>query len=73
MRKIRINELARELEVNHAAVIDTLPELGITEKKTHSSSIDEDMAGLAITAATFRRRRRAPSRNEPAQRDRRAG
>jgi len=38
--QIRINELARELEVKAKAVIDYLPEAGVTEKKTHSSSID---------------------------------
>ena len=40
MSKIRINELARELEVKAKAVIDYLPEVGVTEKKTHSSSIE---------------------------------
>ncbi len=44
MSKIRINELARELEVKPSAIIDLLPELGVTEKKTHSSSIEEDAA-----------------------------
>ena len=44
MNKIRINELARELEVKAHEIIDMLPELGVTEKKTHSSSIDEDVA-----------------------------
>ncbi len=44
MKKIRINELARELEVKPGAIIDMLPELGVQEKKTHSSSIDEDVA-----------------------------
>ena len=44
MSKIRINELARELEVKPSAIIDLLPELGVTEKKTHSSSIEEDEA-----------------------------
>ncbi|HKE25028.1 MAG TPA: translation initiation factor IF-2 [Bryobacteraceae bacterium] len=44
MKKIRINELARELEVKAHEIIDLLPELGVTEKKTHSSSIDEDVA-----------------------------
>src|SRR5579862_542039 len=44
MNKIRINELARELEVKSHEIIDRLPELGVTEKKTHSSSIDEDVA-----------------------------
>ena len=45
--KIRINELARELEVKPNIILDLLPELGVEEKKTHSSSIDEDVA-LAI-------------------------
>src|SRR5579884_4236045 len=44
MSKIRINELARQLEVKSREVIDKLHELGIAEKVTHSSSIDEDMA-----------------------------
>jgi translation initiation factor IF-2 len=44
MNKIRINELARELEVKAHEILDKLPELGVTEKKTHSSSIDEDVA-----------------------------
>src|SRR5215831_16963543 len=47
MKKIRINELARELEVKPNVILDMLPELGVEEKKTHSSSIDEDVA-LAI-------------------------
>ncbi|HEX2711247.1 MAG TPA: translation initiation factor IF-2 N-terminal domain-containing protein, partial [Candidatus Acidoferrales bacterium] len=38
--QIRINELARELEVKAKIIIDYLPEAGVTEKKTHSSSID---------------------------------
>ena len=44
MNKIRVNELARELEVKSREILDKLPELGITEKMTHSSSIDEDVA-----------------------------
>jgi translation initiation factor IF-2 len=44
MSKIRINELARQLEVKSREVIEKLQELGIAEKVTHSSSIDEDMA-----------------------------
>src|SRR4026209_2310784 len=44
MNKIRINVLARELEVKAHEILDRLPELGVTEKKTHSSSIDEDVA-----------------------------
>src|SRR5260370_38184403 len=42
--QIRINELARELEVKAKAIIDYLPEAGVTEKKTHSSSIELDAA-----------------------------
>src|ERR1700693_5071738 len=44
MKKIRINELARELEIKAHEVLERLPELGVTEKKTHSSSIDEYVA-----------------------------
>src|SRR5690242_9395765 len=44
MKKIRINELARELEVKAHELLEKLPELGVTEKKTHSSSIDDDVA-----------------------------
>ncbi len=44
MSKIRINELARQLEVKSREVIEKLQELGIAEKVTHSSSIDDDMA-----------------------------
>ncbi len=44
MKKIRINELARELEVKPGVIIEMLPELGVQEKKTHSSSVDEDVA-----------------------------
>ena len=44
MSKIRINELARQLEVKSREVIDKLHELGIAESLTHSSSIEEDSA-----------------------------
>src|SRR5208337_2718685 len=43
MTKIRINELARQLEVPSHLIIEMLPELGVSEKKTHSSSIDENV------------------------------
>ena len=42
--QIRINELARELEVKARAILELLPGLGVTEKKTHSSSVDVDVA-----------------------------
>src|SRR5262249_26792549 len=41
---MRINELAKELEVKAKAILDVLPELGITDKKTHSSSIEDHEA-----------------------------
>ena len=33
MSKIRINDLARELEVKSKSILDVLPEVGVTEKK----------------------------------------
>src|SRR5579885_785414 len=44
MSKVRINDLARELEVKSKAILDTLPLVGVTEKKTHSSSIEDHEA-----------------------------
>ena len=44
MGKIRINELARELEVKSNLVIDYLVELGITDKRSHSSAVEDDVA-----------------------------
>ncbi|MGH9713767.1 MAG: translation initiation factor IF-2 [Candidatus Acidiferrales bacterium] len=44
--QIRINELARELEIKAKVLIDYLPEIGVTEKKTHSSSLDLNHAEL---------------------------
>ena len=44
MSKIRINDLARELEVKSKAILDVLTEVGVTEKKTHSSSLEEHEA-----------------------------
>jgi translation initiation factor IF-2 len=38
--QVRINELARELEIKAKVLIEYLPEIGIAEKKTHSSSLD---------------------------------
>jgi translation initiation factor IF-2 len=45
--QIRINELARELEIKAKVLIDFLPEIGVTDKKTHSSSLDLNHAELA--------------------------
>src|ERR1700674_2995132 len=44
MSKIRINDLARELEVKSKAILDALPEVGVTEKKSHSSSLEDHEA-----------------------------
>ena len=44
--QIRINELARELEIKAKVLIDYLPEIGVNDKKTHSSSLDLDHAEL---------------------------
>jgi translation initiation factor IF-2 len=44
--QIRINDLARELEVKSKAILEVLPVVGVTEKKTHSSSIDVAHAEL---------------------------
>ena len=44
MNKVRINDLARELEVKSRAILDALTHVGVTEKKTHSSSLESDEA-----------------------------
>ncbi|HTV82579.1 MAG TPA: translation initiation factor IF-2 [Acidobacteriaceae bacterium] len=46
MSTVRINELARELEVKSKEILDALTAVGVTEKKTHSSSIEVDEAEL---------------------------
>jgi translation initiation factor IF-2 len=44
MGKIRINDLARELEVKSKAVLDYLLEIGVEDKKSHSSAVDDELA-----------------------------
>src|SRR5215469_16492452 len=44
MSKVRINDLARELEAKSKAILDSLQHVGVTEKKTHSSSLEEHEA-----------------------------
>ncbi|MGA3104782.1 MAG: translation initiation factor IF-2 [Terriglobales bacterium] len=46
MSKIRINDLARELEVKSREILDSLTTVGVTEKKTHSSSLEDFEADL---------------------------
>src|SRR5665213_1487796 len=53
MSKGRIDDLARELEVKSKVILDLLPEVGVTEKKTHSSSVEEDEA-VRVRAALGR-------------------
>ncbi len=59
MSKIRINDLARELEVKSKAILDVLTEVGVTEKKTHSSSVEDFEADKV--RAHFRKAGESPS------------
>ncbi len=52
MSKVRINDLARELEVKSRAILDVLTAVGVTEKKTHSSSLELDEAERVRGALT---------------------
>ena len=52
MSKVRINDLARELEVKSKAILDALTAVGVIEKKTHSSSIEADEAERVRAALT---------------------
>jgi len=62
MSKIRINDLARELEVKSKAILDVLTEVGVTEKKTHSSSL-EDHEAVKVRAHFRASAEAAPSRS----------
>jgi hypothetical protein len=42
--QVRMNELARHLEVKAKVIIDLLPSFGVTERKTHSSLITAEVA-----------------------------
>jgi len=44
MSKVRINDLARELEVKSNSILDALTALGVPGKRTHSSSIEASEA-----------------------------
>ncbi len=41
MSKVRINDLAREMEVKSRQILDVLGELGLAGGKTHSSSLED--------------------------------
>src|SRR5215470_11334585 len=70
MSKVRINDLARELEVKSKAILDVLPEVGVTEKKTHSSSLEEYeavkvRAHFRASGESSSAKASRPSRTEP--------
>jgi translation initiation factor IF-2 len=44
MSKIRINELARELEVKSHLLLEYLTEIGAGDKRSHSSALEDDLA-----------------------------
>ncbi len=61
--EVRINDLARELEVKAKAIIDLLPRYGVTEKKTHSSSIPKEVADRVRKEIILRAQAAANDRN----------
>jgi len=76
MSKVRINDLAREMEVKSRQILDILAELGLGAGKTHSSSLEEDEAEKVrvhlsadrAPAATRVPRLRAPAGHYPQNR-----
>ena len=56
---MRINELARDLEVKAKTILDYLAEIGVQDKKSHSSSIDEELTEKV--KAHFREVKEAPA------------
>src|SRR5271157_3073507 len=67
MSKIRINDLARELEVKSKEILDVLTTVGVTEKKTHSSSLEDFEADL-VRKHLRGRSDAAPSAAKPSSR-----
>jgi len=64
MSKVRINDLARELEVKSKPILDALIAVGVTEPKTHSSSIEADEAEKVRNY--FKNQRRGGAAAKPA-------
>src|ERR1700678_4261022 len=66
MNKVRINDLARELEMKAKPILDALTALGVSKDKplTHSSSIDADEAEKG--RGYFKAGRRSATSNGPA-------
>ena len=62
--KIRINELARELEVKAQSILEFLPAAGVEEKKTHSSSVELEVAERIRTL--IRKKDKAAEKTEAA-------
>jgi translation initiation factor IF-2 len=62
MSKVRINDLARELEVKSKSILDALTAVGVTEAKTHSSSIEADEAEKVRNYLSGKRSSSAPSK-----------
>jgi translation initiation factor IF-2 len=67
MSKVRINDLAREMEVKSRQVLDILAELGLATGKTHSSSL-EDHEADKVRAHFERGSRPASQASSPATR-----
>ena len=67
MSKVRINDLAREMEVKSRQVLDILAELGLAAGKTHSSSL-EDYEADKVRAHFKRGSRPASQAGTPASR-----
>ena len=65
MSKIRINDLARELEVKSKSILDVLPEIGVTENKIHSSSLEDHEAEKV--RAQFRAASQAQTSSRPSR------
>ena len=66
MNKVRINDLARELEMKAKPILDALTALGVSKDKplTHSSSIDADEAEKV--RGYFKAGGRSSTANKPA-------
>ena len=63
--EVRINELARQLEVKAEAIVNLLPGLGLTEKKTHSSRIPIEIAEKVREALSTKKENRLSLRLDP--------
>ncbi len=69
MQKVRVNDLARELGVKSTSILAALPLVGVSEPKTHSSTLELDEAekvrahfNAKVDAAQLQRLQQASSR-----------